>query len=783
VSNSPQYGISLDGEWRLSFGRQTMPASSLAEPRIPADFEAIPASVPGNVELDLIRAGRLPPDLDHGDNIYLLRDYEAYQWWFSRTFTIDGEIPSHPVLVLEGVDTIATVWVNGTRVGTAANMLVPHEFGLAGLLQTGDNDIHIAIDSAVLESRKHSVEPGSYAHESNWDSLHVRKAAHGYGWDIMPRVLSAGLWKSVTIEVRPEVRFSDVYLATLGVDASSSSARLLAFWNLAEPPGTFVPVRNVRLRVVEPATGRIVHEKHLAALGPRGEFRETIANIELWYPRGYGAAALYEVQLTLLEAGVEVATWHRPFGFRTVALRNSEIVDAAGNGEFQFVVNGIDIFIKGSNWVPLDALHSRDAERLDATLALLADLNCNMIRCWGGSVYEGGRFFDFCDREGVMVWQDFALACALYPQTPEFHEQIRKEAEAIVPLLRNHPSLVLWAGNNEIDQFYPWAKPIWGPNVDDEISRQVLPSVCRRLDPQRLYLPSSPYYSAKLWALGDPNAAAEDHLWGPRDNFKGPFYVNAKARFASEIGYHGCPARSSLERMMRPAQLWPWQGSEDWLTHAVRPQPETEIYNYRIPLMATQIEVLFGSVPTELDDFILASQLSQAEALKFFIEMFRLEKGRRSGLLWWNIKDGWPQISDAIVDYYGTRKIAYHIVRRLQNDVMVMVGETRDGRHPLVAVNDTATPAVIDLEIRQEGAVVRADRELTIPANGRAELGFLEEPRSFSAFELKWRGPSASGENHYLAGPRPFDCSRLVQLYRRMLGDEPINEQIATRRS
>ena len=132
MSNSPQYGISLDGEWRLSFGRQTMPASSLAEPRIPADFDDISASVPGNVELDLIRAGRLPPDLDYGDHIYLLRDYEAYQWWFSRTFTIDGEIPSHPVLVLEGVDTLATVWVNGTRVGTAANMLVPHQFELAG---------------------------------------------------------------------------------------------------------------------------------------------------------------------------------------------------------------------------------------------------------------------------------------------------------------------------------------------------------------------------------------------------------------------------------------------------------------------------------------------------------------------------------------------------------------------------------------------------------------------------------------------------------------------------
>lgn len=782
MRNSSADGISLDGEWRLSFGRQTAPAGTLSAPAIPAGFETIPATVPGNVELDLIRAQRLPSDLDYGDNIYLLREFEPYQWWFSRSFVIDGDIPTLPVLVLNGVDTIATIWINGIRVGSAANMLVSHEFVLTGILKQGRNEIVIAVDSAVLESRKHRVEPGSYAHESNWDSLHVRKAAHGYGWDIMPRVVSAGLWKSVTIEFRPETRFADVYLATLGVNAAESSAQLLAFWTISEPPGTFVAVRNVRLRVVEPSSGRIVHEKHLASLGPRGEFRETISDIELWYPRGYGPAALYEVQLALMEDGTEVAAWRSAFGFRTVALRNSEIVDAKGAGEFQFVVNGVDIFIKGSNWVPLDALHSRDAERLDATLALMADLNCNMIRCWGGNVYEGQSFFDFCDREGVMVWQDFALACALYPQTPEFHAQIRQEAEAIVPLLRNHPSLVLWAGNNEIDQFYPWAKPVWGPNVDDEISRQVLPSVCRRLDPQRLYLPSSPYYSAKLWALGDPNAAAEDHLWGPRDNFKGPFYLDAKAKFASEIGYHGCPARSSLERMMRPDQLWPWQGSEDWLTHAVRPAPETEIFNYRIPLMATQIEVLFGSVPTELNDYILASQLSQAEALKFFIEMFRLEKGDRSGILWWNIKDGWPQISDAIVDYYGTRKLAYHIVRRLQSDVMIMVGEAKDGRHALIAVNDTAVPALLDLEIRRDGVIVETHNGLVIPANGRSEVGALEASRSFSVFELAWHGPSASGKNHYLAGPRPFDPNRLVQLYRRMLGDGPIDEQIASRR-
>jgi beta-mannosidase len=554
----------------------------------------------------------------------------------------------------------------------------------------------------------------------------------------------------------------------------------MVHWSFTEPADAFMASRTLRLRVFDRVDGRLAHASDNVVLATKGQLHETIADIDLWYPKGYGRPALYDVELALVDGDRVIADWRTAFGFRTIALRNSEVVTPDGDGEFQFVVNGADIFCKGSNWVPLDALHSRDDARLDDTLALLADLNCNMIRCWGGNVYEGQRFYDFCDREGVMVWQDFSLACALYPQTEAFHAEMRAEAEAIVPLLRNHPSLALWAGNNEIDQFYPWAKPGVDPNADDLISRRVLPEVVRRLDPRRLYLPSSPYYSSKLWAGGNVRAAAEDHLWGPRDDFKGAFYTGSTARFASEIGYHGCPARSSLERMMRPEQLWPWQGSEDWLTHAVRPQPESTRYNYRIPLMAGQIGVLFDHVPTELDDFVLASQLSQAEALKFFIEMFRLEKGRRSGILWWNIKDGWPQISDAVVDYYGTRKLAYHIVRRLQRDVLVMASEAKAGQHRLVAINDTAEDVAIDVAVSVAGAAVFATRGRVVPANGRIEIGEVDERRDFTVFDIAWSGDHANGSNHYLAGPRPFDLKVLIALYRRILGDQPVDEQIAS---
>lgn len=772
-------GISLAGRWRLSFGPQQEPASQMHEPLIPSHFDEVPAQVPGNIELDLIDAGLLPQRLDHGDNIYRLKPFETYQFWYRRRFAIDAARPLRDaLLVLRGIDTFATVWINNIRIGATANMLVPHELRIGSVLRHGDNEIVIAIDSALLWAHGRPVDAASWAMENNWESLAVRKPPHAYGWDIMPRAILGGIWRDIGVAFPEPFRFENVYLATLQVEPEARTAQLLARWSLVAPTHHPSPLTIV-LRVVEPSTGRALLESRFRSLGLHGEFSENLRGVDAWWPKGYGEASLYRIELSALgEDEVPIALWSSNFGFRTIELRNSEILENDSSGEFRFLVNGIDIFIKGSNWVPLDALHSRDAARLDETFALAVDLNCNMLRCWGGNVYEDQPFFDLCDRHGIMVWQDFALACALYPQTAEFHEAMQREADVLVPLLRNHPSLVLWAGNNEIDQTYGFAMSTVDPNADDLISRHILSGACRRLDPHRAYLPSSPYYGPEVWKRGDLLACPEDHLWGPRDDFKGPFYTTHRALFASEIGYHGCPPKTSLENMMRPDQLWPWQGSEDWLTHAVRPQRESTKYNYRIPLLATQIEVLFGRVPDMLDEYILASQISQAEALKFFIEMFRIGKGRRSGILWWNIRDGWPQISDAVVDYYGNRKLAYEAARRAQADVLVMLGEPYGGHQDLVAVNDTATQADIAV------AVTTGNNDLlclnaVVPSNSRLHLGSIIASSDFRVIDIDWSGPTHAGRNHYLGGRRPFDLGQVIAIYRRLMGDRRVAAQIA----
>ncbi len=758
--------IDLNGAWTLRFGPQRKRTTRMEIPEIPAEWEEVLAQVPGNVELDLIRADLLPEELDRGNNIYRLLELEMHQWWYSRTFEVPEQVSTERCeLILEGVDTLATVWLNEERIGMPENMLIPHRLDVTGRLRPGENTLVIGIDSTVLAARERPVEPGEWAMENNWDSLSIRKAAHGFGWDIMPRVVSAGLWRDVYLEVVPEIRFRSVYLATLSVVPAERSARIVVRWDVATGQWP-IESWSVRFSVASKMDQAVVHEEQFPVLSSHGHTQCDLEGIDLWWPRGYGEAALYDVRLELIDERERVrAEWQARHGFRTVKLEMTDCTNAEGEGEFAFVVNGEKVFIKGTNWVPLDALHSRDAARLEETLDLVVDLNCNMIRCWGGNVYEPEAFFRRCDEAGVMVWQDFAFACALYPQTPEFHEKVRREAEAIIPILRNHPSLVLWAGNNEIDVFYTFAKPTCDPNVDDRISREVLRSACRRLDPWRDYLPSSPYISPKLWSLGASHEMRpEDHLWGPRDDFKGSYYLSSNAHFASETGYHGCPSRSSLEKMMTPENLWPWKDNEEWLTHAARPQPRGTVYNFRIPLMANQIRVLFGEVPEHLDDFIFASQVSQAEALKFVIERFRIGKGRRSGILWWNVRDGWPLISDAVVDYYGARKLAYEVIKRVQQDVCVMLDEPEAGEQAVVAVNDTLRPAAMDYTVRAGDEILVAG-SAELESNGRGVLGTVPVSTTRRLLQIDWTHAGSTSRNHYLAGPRPFDPSALRSWY------------------
>jgi beta-mannosidase len=756
--------IDLDGDWQL-VGFPEGDLSVEHPDDLPAEgVISCPARVPGNVELDLERAGIIP-DPFFGANMRLLRAYEAHEWWFLRELDLPAGAADRQ-LVFEGLDTFATVWLNGVEVGRSDNMLIEHRFDVSEALRPGaTNRIAVRIRPALSEARRYEYDAVDMSWEMRDECQHVRKAAHMYGWDIMPRFVSAGIWRPVRLEEREPTAFEQLYYYTAGVRGDGAALGVkYQFRTDARLPDGFSLRFSGRC-------GDHTFETERPVEFIAGGLRIHVPGARLWWPRGYGEPDLYTVTCELLHDRTVVAERTDRVGLRTVEVDRTDAaggvppslsgeearrVDTASDpdGHFVFRVNGVPIMVKGSNWVPLDAFHSRDAERLDGAMALFDDLGCNMVRCWGGSVYESDRFFDLCDEKGMLVWQDFAFACNRYPQTEEFLAVVRCEAEATVKRLRNHACLAIWCGDNEIDAAYA------GDGLSPEhnrISREVLPQVVHRCDPFRHYVPSSPYQSP----AAPDGRTPEQHLWGPRGYFKAPFYTDHTAHFIGEIGYHGCPNVSSIERFISPDALWSWQDNDEWQVHSTYHFSRPVMHRDRIGLMARQIEELFGEIPGDLESFALASQITQAEAKKFFIESTRLRKWHTSGILWWNVLDGWPQFSDAIVDYYFGRKLAYHYIRRVQQPVCVIVGEADgDGSLPVVVANDTRGDAEVAYEVSdQASGLVAIKGTLNVPAGENWLVGQIssDAPRLFL---ITWQTGGRAFGNHYVTGGRPFSLDR-----------------------
>jgi beta-mannosidase len=387
------------------------------------------------------------------------------------------------------------------------------------------------------------------------------------------------------------------------------------------------------------------------------------------------------------------------------------------------------------------------------------DIGCNMVRCWGGNVYESDLFFDLCDRKGIMVWQDFSMACAIYPQEHDFQVTLAHEARAVVRRLRQHASIALWSGDNECDYSFLWGGSVADPN-SNVLTRVVLPEIVRQEDPTRHYLPSSPYISPAAFKQG-VHLLPEDHLWGPRDYYKGQFYTSSICHFASETGYHGCPSPASLRRFLSPDKVWPYQGNEEWILHSTSPVPGVNLFDYRVELMAAQVQTLFGAIPDDVDAFAFASQVSQAEAMKFFIERFRTGKWRRTGIIWWNILDGWPQLSDAVVDYYFGKKLAYHVIKASQQPLCLALREECDGARQLVACNDTQEEINLDWTVTDvdTGDIV-AQGAAVADADAACVIGLVPAlPGEQRLLSIAWAAETGDGHSHYLAGKPPFDLA------------------------
>lgn len=732
--------ILLNGEWQLS-GK---PQEGNGQP------VALKAEVPGCVQLDLSRAGYLPKDLYLGENIKETEKYEDWEWHYQRTFTAPEE-RENVYMVFEGVDCIAEYFINGEKIGESDNMLVAHEFEIGKYLKDGENTLEVNIKSAVIAA--HYTEFDINSCISAWGALPiqtaVRRAPHSYGWDIMPRAVTAGLWRDVKIEVRDKIYFSQLFIKP-DLNKCSIVYELNCKWSDMEDVEVVFKGNcgedssfEVRRPVNRNKIGKCVVE---------------IKNPKLWWPYGYGEPNIYNLTAQIYKNGEPVHEEKTHFGLRTVVLDRTDTTDGA-NGQFRFLINGTEIMCKGSNWVPMDAFHSRDKERYEKALELVKDIGCNILRLWGGNVYEDHELFDFCDRNGIMVWQDFSMACRIYPETESFKKKLYEEAVKVIRKLRNHPSIILWSGDNEVDQVL---SSVYDPNKNT-LTREVLPTAVRLNDSGRPYLASSPYISTQVYEMSDGYASCpENHLWGPRDYFKSDYYKQNKAHFVSETGYFGCPSMDSVKKFITPEKVWPYTDNSEWILHS----SDQNGRNGRVMQMEKQVRQLFGEVPENPEDYVIASQISQAEAKKYFIERVRVGRPKKTGIIWWNLLDGWPQFSDAVVDYYYNKKIAYNYIKRAQAPFVIAADEISNWSLPIYACNDTLEEKIGVLTVKDaETDKVLAQREFSVGIN-RSEL-LMRLPVFYSEHKLlifEWDLGTEKGFNHYLCGYPPINLKKYIKL-------------------
>ena len=726
---------------------------------ISVGFECIDAQIPGNFELDMQRNGLLE-DPFFGKNPLKLQELENRHLWYVKHFCCNEKM-KHPYLIFKGIDTFADIYLNGEKIAHSDNMFLPCGVSVEGKLKP-QNELTVHIFPTFIESRKlnFGFDVNHYLHY-NAESLMLRKAAHSYGWDIMPRIVSGGIWKQVEIFDMPEDAFNEFYLYTL--DIFDNKASLKGYFNLSLS-GDYACEYEIKLtaRCNESEftwnSGRLWHNQGIISF--------EVQNPLLWWPRDAGPQNLYACEAVLCRNGMPVAVNRFALGIRLVELEMTDYTDAEGNGQFLFRVNRKPIYIRGTNWVPLDAFHSRDAERLPKALELLGESKCNMVRCWGGSVYPEDSFYDYCDRNGILVWQDFAMSCAAYPQNDIFCNKIEREVTYVVKHYRQHCSLAIWVGDNECDAAtYFWVSDKNDPN-ENRVTRVIIPKVLRVCDPKRVYLPSSPYISRGFCNYSGEKYPVEDHLWGPRDYFKNPYYFTAKAHFASEIGYHGCPSPESVKKFIAEDFLWP-NTNEQWLVHAASMETNPNApYAYRIKLMTDQIEAMFGRPAESFDEFALLSQVCQAEAVKFFVEHFRYQKWRRTGLIWWNLLDGWPQFSDALIDYYYVKKLSFSYICRSQEPLCLMFREPDEEKNlRLVAVNDylcvkSGSYKVTDLS--SDSVVLKGT--FTVEENSVANLKKLTRHEDMTIYLIEWRCDGKQYINHYLSGESFYSPERYIEL-------------------
>jgi beta-mannosidase len=672
----------------------------------------MPATVPGTVHNDLM-VNKVIENPFIGLNENDVQWVEKEDWEYKTTFQCSGEMLRKEVveLVFEGLDTYADVYLNGNKILTTDNMFVGHRLDCRPYLHAGNNELVIYFHSAVKKGMEKLVKldyllpaANEQAPVGERSNVFTRKAPFHYGWDWGPRIVTAGIWRPVKVVAWDEANINDYYLVTRSANSEKAvvaaeveiRATKKGNYNVSVDFGTGQPLINKKVRL-NPGVNNFT-------------FELTVNKPRLWWPNGLGEAHLYNVKIAVDKGKKNIDHKNLSYGIRTLQLVQNP--DEIGH-TFHFEVNGIPVFMKGANIIPNETLTpSVTEETYRKMIASAKDAHMNMLRVWGGAIYEEDLFYRLCDENGILIWQDFMFACALQPGDEEHLENIRLEAEYNIRRLRNYTSLALWCGNNE--NLHGWHKWGWKESFTPEISDfmwrtyerifyEILPGGVTKLDPSRSYWASSPS------SYGDELAdrkSGDEHDWTIWFGEK-PFsaFWEDLPRFVSEWGMQAFPPMATIQSFAGKENLDPFS---PLMRHRQRSQMNWIRQGFDGNDMIQRYMDRFYKKPVHFDEFVYKSQLMQALAYKTAIEAHRSAMPHTMGSLYWQLNDCWPTISWATVDYYYRWKASHYAVRNAFAPVIVTA--KYDGSNTKIyAVSDLLTPvnAKLVAELKDfSGAIV-----------------------------------------------------------------------------
>lgn len=622
--------------------------------------EWIPATVPGTVLTDLLHAGKIP-DPYFKDNEITVREYTYKDYIYSVETEVTEKLLQCDEIILrfDGIDTIADISVNGCVIGRTNNMHRCWEFSVKENLRCGKNHIEVVIYSAANYMKEAFAESGTIGNEDTLPGfMHLRKAHYMSGWDWGACLPDMGIFRSVKLIGVCKARFDRVYIRQ-----HHKEGRIILQPEIdiispesSDPCGEY----QLSLKIFSPS-GDLTEERYISS----GD-EIPIKKPQLWWPNGFGKQALYKIRIELLIEGKTLDIWEKRIGLREITVVTDK--DEWGN-QFVHQINGVKIFAMGANYIPEDHLLGR--VNIERTRNLLIDCqraNFNLIRVWGGGYYPDEWFYDLCDELGLLVWQDFMFACAVYDLTDEFEENIVHEFEDNIKRICHHPCLALWCGNNEMEMFVNVRHWVTKPSqVRDYLImyEYLIPKILKKYDPQSFYWPASPSSGGSFDEPNDPDRG-DVHNWEVWHGNK-PFseYRKKYFRYLSEFGFQALPSIKTLssatddQNDLNPYSYVVEKHQRNYGGNSKIAQHMGNIYRY----------------PYSFEDFIYASQLLQAEAIRYGVEHYRRNRGRCMGTVYWQLNDCWPVVSWSSIDYYGRWKALHYFAKRFFAPVLVSCEE------------------------------------------------------------------------------------------------------------